>query len=336
MSKHDLTADTLNDIYRQLYPDTKMKAQLSAAQERIEDMHLQILDLNESRHDLIQKADNLAKEVKEYRLAASAHRIAREHADGAQARCTQMESDVKRLTEDLSTLQKNYNHVFELQKAKDSTIREAMRIVEEMRDKVKKSDEYKKDADKYKDQAEHLARQTIRLTDEKRKLIEDVEKLRTDYVSLMASFKEIKDQVPDLIEENNKFREQTVRLVNEKASTTCEGSKNGNPKSSCGVCAACKLQQTQSILNQTVINFEAGRRIHQRPSTPEQCTRHTTTLLPQGPQRRGRLFHVEWQKNRPRRASTREKRIGPQVRKAYVYSPLLHRDGDFTRRIHQV
>jgi DNA repair exonuclease SbcCD ATPase subunit len=257
MSKHDLTADTLNDIYRQLYPDTKMKAQLSAAQERIEDMHLQILDLNESRHDLIQKADNLAKEVKEYRLAASAHRIAREHADGAQARCTQMESDVKRLTEDLSTLQKNYNHVFELQKAKDSTIREAMRIVEEMRDKVKKSDEYKKDADKYKDQAEHLARQTIRLTDEKRKLIEDVEKLRTDYVSLMASFKEIKDQVPDLIEENNKFREQTVRLVNEKASTTCEGSKNGNPKSSCGVCAACKLQQTQSILNQTVINFEA-------------------------------------------------------------------------------
>lgn len=221
--------------------DTQMKAELEKLQDQLEDFHLQVLDINEARSRLVVENENLRTEVKE-------QRIAREAASPAVARCTQLETDVRRLTQDYTNLQKNYDHVYTMQKSKESILQEAMRIVEDLRGKVKKGEEYKT-------QAEHLARKAIEMTDAKVKAEEESARLKTDYVTLMQNFKEIKDQVPDLIEENNKFREQTVRLVQENSQLECPGIREGRTDSLCGGCLGCQLKQAQAMLSQTSENL---------------------------------------------------------------------------------
>lgn len=221
--------------------DNQMKTEHEKLQEQIENLYLQSIDIFDQRNRLVSENETLKEEVK-------AQRIAREAASPAVARCTQLETDVRRLTQDYTNLQQNYDHVYSLQKSKESILQEAMRIVEDLRGKVKKGEEYKF-------QAEHLAKKAIEITDAKIKAEEEVAKLKTDYVTLMDNFKEIKKQVPDLIEENNKFREQTVRLIEEKSQLECPGIREGRTDSLCGGCLGCQLEQARAILSQTAENL---------------------------------------------------------------------------------
>ena len=161
-------------------------------QNQIENLSLEIFDL----HDAIklEKAQNdrLRQSINGLQANMAGHTTLMNDRNAAVARCTAMESDVRKLQADLKTETGNRDHFRSLVAQQDAFIKEAKRQIEEF--KRKKEEELKVKTG----EAEHLARQLLKLKAEN---------------SEMATHQ---DQTPALLEENRKFKEQTTRLVEEK------------------------------------------------------------------------------------------------------------------------
>lgn len=108
-----------------------------------------------------------------------------------------LESETKRLKDTLEIEEKNRKHVTDLFEQKDAILNEAMKVVNQLRDKI-----IRMETDKVN--AEHLAKKSIQLTDE-------ISNLKTDYLALKSIYEEVKKsaaQLPETIIENTNLKEQ--------------------------------------------------------------------------------------------------------------------------------
>lgn len=257
-----------------LYNDDKVA--IGLLQEKIEDATLGLIDAQEAKQQLLADIEIYKQQLEDVRAANTEKTY-------AVARCTSLEADVRRLTSDNDTLQKNFTHVFEMQKSKEALLKTAMEVVKNLREKVQQNETFKS-------QAEHLARQAIKLQQENQTLQQENQTLKDDYAKMMESFQSSRndmaefrdenakmqnevvelqlesqkfcevleshqDEIVRLKEENQKFREQTVRLVNENSQYECSGIKSGAISSMCGGCLSCQLKQAQHTLEQTATNL---------------------------------------------------------------------------------
>ena len=105
--------------------------------------------------------------------------------------------ETSHLKDELDVSEKNRKHVTDMFEQKDSVLTEAMKVVNQLRNKIVQTD-----ADKTN--TEHLAKKCLQLTDE-------LAKLKSDYKMLKEIYEEAKRsaiQLPEEIIENNKLREQ--------------------------------------------------------------------------------------------------------------------------------
>lgn len=173
-------------------------------QDQIETLHLQILDLEDALQIARDHADRLERRNGELQLRLSTNAVLMNERNAAVARCTSLESDVKRLNADLKTEVGNRNHFRSLVAQQDAFIKEAKRQIEEF--KRKKEEELKSKAS----EAEHLAKQVLKLKAENDKYV------GIEYSDLKKVNDQLNAQTPILLEENRKFKEQTTRLIEEK------------------------------------------------------------------------------------------------------------------------
>lgn len=178
-------------LYRKMNPT--VQDQVEQLRDKIEEMHLQILDFNEARDVLHNIREAREKQIEQLNQQLNECRKVRLEQSAAVARCTSLEADVRKLEKDLDICEKNRSHVFQLHQAKEAILKEAVKVTNEFRAKAAKSDEYKA-------QSEHLARQTI-------KLQEEVVQMRANHANMMSEFHKIKMEFPDLVAENHKNRE---------------------------------------------------------------------------------------------------------------------------------
>lgn len=236
-----MIAIQMDRIFSSFYKRPTMSTEAEKLKDQIEDLHLQILDINESRTVLRDMLEARERQIKQQDQSLEECRKVRLEQSAAVARCTALEADLRRLKVDYDICEKNRQHVMTLHQGKEAILKEAMKVTTDLREKAKKSDEYKA-------QAEHLARQAVRLN-------EELSQVRTDYVNMMESFKEIKAEFPQLRDDNEKYRAQVTRLLQQQADYDCQKIGAGGAKD-CGQCLACQLRQAQAILTQTAENVK--------------------------------------------------------------------------------
>lgn len=218
-----------------------MSNEAEKLKDQIEDLHLQILDINESRTVMREIMESREHQIKQLNLSLEECRRVRLDQSAAVARCTALEADLRRLKMDYDICEKNRQHVMALHQGKEAILKEAMKVTDDLRKKAAKAEEYK-------GQAEHLTRQAVRLN-------EELAQVRTDYVTMMESFKEIKAEFPQLREDNEKYRAQVTRLLQQQQDYDCQKIGSGGAQD-CGNCLACKLRNALAILNQTSENVK--------------------------------------------------------------------------------
>ena len=224
------------DVQKQLDDDYRDQIELfSCKVADLEDTHKVLRDIN----------DRLTLRNEELNNRYTSNMVSMNERNFAVARCTSLESDVKRLEADLKTEISNRDHFRALVAQQDAFIKEAKRQIEEF--KAKKEAELKSKTS----EAEHLAKQALRLNEEN-------SKLRTDNVELTSRSNQLNTQTPLLMEENQKFREQTARLVEEKRKLEdrvnqyeCWGCRSGEQGSYCGGCLGCLMRQAEHNMSET-------------------------------------------------------------------------------------
>lgn len=210
-----------------------------ALQDEIERLNMALDDQIEVAKLAVDMRDRTALCCAEMESRLSAEREWRNKQEDVTYRLNAAEAQIVRLNQDLKTEIQNRDHFRNLVAQQDACIKIA-------KEKVK---EFLEAADREKKNAEHLARKTLELKAENDKLKEAA----TD----SGSQAEMASQVPTLLEENRKYREQTTRLVEEKRvledklrDFECQGCKTGEMGTYCGGCLGCTLRQAEHTIQQ--------------------------------------------------------------------------------------
>lgn len=224
-------------------------------QDQIETLNLQILDLSDALQMARDREDRLRKSINGLQANMAGHTTLMNDRNAAVARCTSMESQVKKLEADLKTEIGNRDHFRSLVAQQDAFIKEAKRQIEEF--KRKKEAELKSK----QSEAEHLAKQAIRLNEEN-------SKLRQENTEATSKANQLNTQTPLLMEENRKYREQTTRLIEEKRKLQdkvnqfeCRGCQTGEMGEYCGGCVGCLMRQAEHHMHLLEKQFVAEQKI---------------------------------------------------------------------------
>jgi len=190
-------------------------------QERIEDLVMERADQDEVAKVLKDINDSLTLRNQELQARLEAEWEAKKQYDRAFNERNQLEHKVHKLEEELEIARKNQNYALQHVADQYSLIEQAKKALSKIENLYSTE----------KVNAEHLGKQTLRLHNEKQ----------------------------ELANENANFREQIIRLAEEKSRFACPGSQIqfhvDDTMLPCGQCNACKLKQVQSTLNQTTINL---------------------------------------------------------------------------------
>lgn len=150
-------------------------------QNQIENLNLQMEDATSNYSNLQSKAttayDNLTAQLNNLQL--------------------KLVIETSKLKDELDTCEKNRKHITDMFEQKDSVLTEAMKVVNQLRNKIIQYDTDKTNT-------EHLAKKCLQLTDE-------LAKLKSDYKILKEIYEEAKKsavQLPEEIIESNKLKEQ--------------------------------------------------------------------------------------------------------------------------------
>lgn len=173
-------------------------------QDKIENLNLQILDLADALQISRDREARLRQSINGLQANMAGHTTLMNDRNAAVARCTSMETQVKKLEADLKTEVGNRDHFRALVAQQDAFIKEAKRQIEEF--KRKKEEELKAKTS----EAEHLAKQVLKLKAENDKY------LGSEYTDFKKVNDQLNAQTANLLEDIRKFKEQTTRLVEEK------------------------------------------------------------------------------------------------------------------------
>lgn len=217
-----------------------------ALQDEIERLNMALDDQIEIAKLAVDMRDRCELRCAEMESRLSQEREWRSKQEDKTYRLNESERRIVKLEADLKTEIQNRDHFRNLVAQQDACIKIAKEKVKEFLDA----------ADREKKNAEHLARKTLELKAENDKLKEAAKDT--------GSQAEMASQVPTLLEENRKYREQTTRLVEEKrvledkmGDLECMGCRTGEMGAYCGGCLGCKVRQLEHILEQESKNLDS-------------------------------------------------------------------------------
>ena len=173
----------------------------------------------------------------------------RQQQSNAIADCRAMEHEVQKLKNEMAIVEKNCAYATDMANQKEMILREAMTIVNDLRDKNIKGNTAI-------DQIDHLAKQAVRLNKENEGLKSALESERRLHDMTIKSRHERGDEIEKQKERIVQLIKDNDALCNRNAGLECTGSLKGEVSSMCGGCLGCQLKQAQSIITQLNENVD--------------------------------------------------------------------------------
>ena len=198
--------------------------------DRIESLTVKLRDQEDIINNLTLRNEELQSKIESFAIVSEKLRKANDDVNFAAHKIIKLEKD-------LHTEVQNRDHFRQLVKDADSLIRDLKSLRGSKQTEI---DSLSIKLKEKSDEADHLARKAIQLTEENANL-------RLGIIELTSK----NESLQQVEAENSKYRDQTVRLIEEKRKLQeqlnaheCSGYRTGEQGSLCGGCTSCMLQQS--------------------------------------------------------------------------------------------
>lgn len=183
--------------------------------EKIEDQHFQMLDLEEQNQHVQLSYKSLVEEKNKLQSQLEEHRKLEQERAFAVVSHNALENELKKFKNDCIVSEVNAQHYKDLAKQRDTTLQESLKIISDLRSKVKS----------FEDMANHLARKSIEITQENSELKEKakaVEEIKNIFGDVKKELENSKLQYKDILnshEENCKLLQALQKELRDKKET---------------------------------------------------------------------------------------------------------------------